>query len=481
MTAKAMASGGNAAIGGDVANYYGLASGGAQAASDPFGLTSAGNAARQYRAAMRDHQFAAIRPLAVKVAEQSVRVGVKKSATRGRSIGRGMVTKGASFLEVVRTAPEFILKELNSDAVDVIESHPIIDLFESPNDYLTKWALLYLTAYSMEAVGEAVWWCDFDGDSKSIWYWPRHWIKPVTVNGVAFAKWKVTLPGLPDDFPLIDGADIINFRYPDPSNPTQAHSPTQSLSRPINTLDHTMDAQLASMKNAIRPTLGVVIGDVLPAPGGGTMRPELTPEQRKQIIEALRLAYRGAMHSGDPIILDGLISDLKQVFPNPAELDYLNSSGSVRDQISEGYGTNPIVMGRIEGANRASSAVAHDGFYSLKVNPLLTLISEEMTRKIGPRFSSDGTKLSVWLTQARSRDEDLALRQISLLAGQGWVRPSLVLRQFGLPPDDKVDGWWEKMQEAKANPSPPPGMPGAGTPPAGRTKKAKSVRKRVTE
>lgn len=453
---------------GDVANYYGLSA--RQNDGAMFDDATMANASRLYRAAMRDHQFAAIRPLAVKVAEQSIKVGRGKSADEPRNpVSPGMMTKDLKL--VWDFAPPDVQKSLAADDIAPFPSHPLIDLFDSPNQYMTKSALLYCTAYSMEAVGEAVWWVDFEGESKSIWYWPRSWIKPVTVNGTAYAKWKVQIPGVPDDFPLIDGEDIINFRYPNPADPTRSHSPTAAQSRAINTDDHIQESQLAGMKNSIRPTLGIVIGDVLPDPMGGRMQPELTAEQRKQIISALRMAYRGAMHTGDPIILDGLIADIKQIFPSPAELDYQNGSALTKNRIYNGYGTSPIVAGQTEGANRASSYVAHEAFYSLRVNPLLALISEELTRKVGPRFSANGEKLHVWLTRATADDVEITIRQMDMLAKYNFIRPNEIRARFNLPPDDQIEAWWQKKQETAAE-QPPPSQPGAA-PPAGRAPKIK--------
>lgn len=456
--ARSLGSSGDFGASSDVANYYGLST--RQGDGAIFDDSTMANAQRLYRAAMRDHQFAAIRPLAVKVAEQSLKVGLVRSSKSRRKPPSGLMLK--SLLDVFDPAPEHVRKAIAADDIEPVDSHPLLDLFESPNQYMTKFALLYCTAYSMEAVGEAVWWCDFEGESKSIWYWPRSWIKPVTVNGVAYARWKIQIPGVPDDFPTIDGKDVINFRYPNPADPTRSHSPTQSQSRAINTDDQIQESQLASMKNAVRPSLAVVVGDVLPNPAGGQMRPELTAEQRKQIIAALRMAYRGAMHNGDPIILDGMISDVKPVFPSPAELDHQGSSALTKSRIYNGYGTSPIVAGQTEGANRASSYVAHEAFYSLRVNPLLTLISEELTRKVGPRFAADGRKLAVWLTRATADDVEITIRQIDSLVKANSIRPSEMRAKFGFPPDEELDRIW--LEKLKQSPQQPPAAPAAAGP-----------------
>lgn len=480
------ASGGMGAMGGDVANYYGAAAAGSS--SMLFDAAAQQQFPRLYRAAMRDHQYAAIRPTAIKVADQSIRVGRRQAAKA--TMPSGLLAKQ---LDLARKfAPDFVVKKIDDQNVELFDTHPILDLFEGshvqPNKYMSVWDLLYCTAYSLEAVGEAIWWCDFNGESKSIWYWPRSWIRPIPYNGDAYGLWKIDIPGVPSDaFPPISGDDIIPFRYPNPADPTRSHSPTAAQSRSINTDDQIQDTQLASMKNAMRPSLGVVIGDVLPSPNGGQVKPELTAEQRKQIIEALRLAYRGAMHTGDPIILDGLISDIKQIFASPGELDYPNSSTIVRDRIRQGYGVNPFIMGQVEGSNRATAHVAMESHYSLKVNPICTLISKQLTRRIGPRFAAEGEKLLVWLTHAVSSDEDLVIRQVDSLSRASFIRPSEARAKYGLPADPELDALWLKKQEAAANPPTPPGMGPTASPapakvptrPAGRQAGGKKSARRM--
>jgi phage portal protein BeeE len=475
------------AMSGDVANYYGAAAAGSS--SMLFDAAAQQQFPRLYRAAMRDHQYAAIRPTAIKVADQTIRVGRRQAAKA--TMPSGLLAKQ---LDLARKfAPDFVVKKIDDRNVELIDTHPILDLFEGshvqPNKYMSVWDLLYCTAYSLEAVGEAIWWCDFDGESKSIWYWPRSWIRPIPYNGDAYGLWKIDIPGVPSDaFPPISGDDIIPFRYPNPADPTRSHSPTAAQSRSINTDDQIQDTQLASMKNAMRPSLGVVIGDVLPSPNGGQVKPELTAEQRKQIIEALRLAYRGAMHTGDPIILDGLISDIKQIFASPGELDYPQSSTIVRDRIRQGYGVNPFIMGQVEGSNRATAHVAMESHYSLKVNPICTLISKQLTRRIGPRFSAEGEKLLVWLTHAVSSDEDLVIRQVDSLSRASFIRPSEARAKYGLPADPELDALWLKKQEAAANPPTPPGMGPAASPapakvptrPAGRQAGGKKSARRIS-
>lgn len=414
---------------------------GRAATGDSFaGMAQSGQFIRQYRAAMRDHQYTSIRPLATKVAEQSLKIARKKSATTppDRIITKAMAA-GFSYIE----------KAIESEGLEPLDNHWLEDLFEEPNPYMTRWELLFCLAFSMEACGEAILWVDVDeAGGRSVWYMPRHWVQPVSRGGDPYAFWRLTIPGVQHNMPLVPGADIIRFKYPSPADPTASLSPTAAQSRAINTDDHIQDAQLASMKNAIRPTVAIEVGEVMPVPGGGFMKPELTVDQRKDIIEAIRLAYRGSIHNGDPIVLDALIAGIHQVFPNAAELDFPNGSMLTRDRIMEGYGTNPIVVGRIEGANRASAYVAHEGFYEIKVNPLLSLIGQTLTSWARRNESRLGGKLYLWFTKAQARDADLRLRELQVGLAANMIRPSEFRESLGLKPDPEIERWWVERQKA---------------------------------
>jgi len=427
-----------------------------------FGADQSQHAAR-YKAALKDHPYAAIRPVAVTVADQTVKVGRKKIATPSRR-GDQFITKGTLDL-AFNSSPKFI-KSL-SEGIDIIEDHDALTALENPNEHLSQWGLMWCTAFSLEAAGEAIWVLDVDDfGRRSIWYWPRTWIAPVAKNGSAYFEWKLTIPGVPADlFPAIPGANVVRFSYPNPSDPTSAHSPLHSQARSITTDDHIQEAQLASMKNVTKPGMILIAGDMDATPGGGPAQQiELTPEQRKQLTSAIRLAYRGAIHYGDPLILDRLIKDVKPYMANPSDLDLQGGSQLTKDRIMQGIGTNPIIAGQIEGANRASAYVAQDVFYRNKVNPLIELISQELTRKYAPRFAAPGEKLYVWLTRAKPQDADLELSQMEFLAAQNWLRPSKALSYFDMPDEPLLDQLWEtslkKSIEATENtPEPTQGEP----------------------
>lgn len=379
----------------------------------------AGALTNQYKAAMTGIPYTAIRPAAIKIAGQSVRVGYRRHPesaeneppmrTKMREIARkksGRVLL-AKQMKMSQVAPPWI-KRMQDD-VEVLPTHPFMQAIEDPNEMMTQWALMWCTVFSIYATGQAVWLIDEVRGRLKLWYIPTTWAQPVH-KPTPYAAWEIK-PVNGDRQPVpVPARNIVHFMMPDPANPMLPHAPLMAHSRVINTDDQIQQSQYQSMKNGIRPGVILRAGRLPPPPGstGGPMRPILTPEQRKQLISAIQLAYRGVERHGEPIIVDGMIEDVEPWTRSPQEMDYSEGAKLTEGRIMKGFATNPIVAGEIEGANRASSFVAHDGFYAINVNPLINYMSQVITRRIGPLYSTDRNQVVAWIEEAKAYDKDLA-------------------------------------------------------------------------
>jgi|GEM_PF-1418097 len=375
-------------------------------------LTSDSGAVRQY-AAVRDIPWTAIRPIAVSVANQDFKVGVRAKSRKMR--GPRIITKSAN-------APHFIQKAI-AEGIEVVDDHPITKLLETPNTELCGWANMWCTVISLAATGTAYWLIDGaaaeDGGDGSyqLWYLPKHWVRKfLGADGIQIG-WRVVPPGTDEEsqqpIPL---RSIIKFSFPDPANPAEDFSLLQSQARAVNTDDELQKSQHSSMANGMRPGMVLVAGDLEnPANGNKPQQVSFTPEQRAELVNSIRLAYRGSEHMGDPIILDGMIKDVYPYTRAPAELDFINGAKLTKSRIMEGIGTNPIVAGQVEGANRASAYVAQYIFFQNVVNPIITLISQILTMRLAPLFAKEES-IYIWLDRAEAFDADLQMTKVGMLA-----------------------------------------------------------------
>ena len=440
-------------------------------------------AARLYAMASHGHAYAAIRPIAVRVADLTMRVGMKKSSGSERM--KRIVEKSYAGDEELASqdwehswllkqfAPPFVKQA--SKNVDIVEQHPFLDAVATPNEFQTGWALMYSTAYSLEACGEAIWLLDWSEKERTlgIYYMPRTWVHPIPEGSNPFGSYRLILPDrAADDLPPIPGKYVCHFMKPNPANPATSHCATSAQALALSTDDEIQKAQFHLTRNMSRPGMLVILGDMDPDPVSGKQsRPELTPEQKMQIVSQVRLHYTTAARFGDPLILDRMVHDVKPYMPTPADIDYKDGSALTKDRIYQGYGTNPIVAGQIQNGNRAQSYVAHDSLNFLQVNPLATLMSETITSKVGALFDGDGeARTLIWLDAAKAKDPDLmnarfnAASKFKEVLTKGDVRRYLATGEYERTPKDDDDEPAEQAAGGAAAPqegTDPSAKPGA--------------------
>jgi phage portal protein BeeE len=350
--------------------------------------------------------YASIRPIAQRIAGQPIHVG------RARRPGR------------------LGTKQVDADALD---SHPILDLLADPNDLMVSWSLMFTTVASLELTGRSLWWLP---GMRQILPIPTSWI--VGFEGsTRFTAFRVRPPNSGQAFD-IPADECCYFAYPDPADPHGAVSPLQASGGAVDADESMTASQAAMFRRGIHPSHAVIVGREASA-DGKTMRPRLTDAQQRQIIGAIRKRYADVHNHGEPVILDGLIEDVKRLSNTPAEMDWLDSGKTTKARIMQGFGVNPIIAGEVEGANRASSHAAEDHFCQFTINPKITLLSQCMTEYLSPMF---GGGLVVWIEECRPRDAEMNLRWAETLAKHGVLTAHELraLSPFDLDKESSFDG-----------------------------------------
>jgi len=396
-----------------------LIAGGGSGSSSPFAYDeSQQRAVRQYRH-FRDIPYAAIRPIAVKLADLPLHVGM---VPRKRRDGGKSGTLGASGLRTKSLTPDFV-KSI-SENIEAIDNHEFIEDIMDPNPYMTYWATMFCTVASLYLTGRAFWWMDEDPDGGTqFWYLPTTWVTPIPADGNPRAAFAVRAPWTQGEPHMVNSADMAYFSIPDPANPLASYAPLQSQARAVDTDDMVQEAQLATMRDGVQPKTIVRVGklpEVAGVPGSGE-RIELTANQRKQLISELTAWYAGPSKRGFPFVVDRKIEGIEPFGRSAAELDFVNGAKLTSDRVHHGLGVNRIVTGATEGANRAQAVVADTYLYALVVNPLGTHMSQTMTKDIGPRYSTDSDRAVIWIEKAEAQDPALVQGRMNLAAKSGAV------------------------------------------------------------
>lgn len=317
------------------------------------------------------------------------------------------------------------------------QDSPILDVFERPNDIMTRYVMMFNTVVSLEITGKAYWWMvwgqDEDGQRRpELWPLPAHWVQPVHTETELFAHWIVRPGGGGAEYEVPTRA-MVYFYYPDPSDPLSAYSPLTALAKTVMADESIEESHRRTFLNSFAPKLGIMIGQLPESSGAGAAgtTPVLNRAQRKALKVILQEEYRGTLNTGMPLILDGFIKDVKRLDAPAAEFDYLNSAQLTQSRLAQGWGVGKASMGETENANRASSAVSDDHLNSNVVNPRLMLISEVMTRTM-PRFYTGRTDEVVYLEPSHSIDIDYDLAVETSLMDRGGMSLNQARERHGL-------------------------------------------------
>jgi HK97 family phage portal protein len=392
-------------------------------AGGPTGGTQRGNYAhaREQYAACKGWVWAAVRLKAQRVAGQPIHVAKDQKRPSGK--------KGLS----------------DTDGLEPLDQHPILDLLANPNELMTSWSLMSSTVFSLELTGRSLWWVTESDGRQVIMPIPSTWVQDVDAKRTV---WQIQPTGSATSFP-VPGDEIVHFYYPDPADPFGCISPLQQIATAVEADNAIGECQYQSFRG-ILPRVAITIGKSAGIGGAPAVRPTLTAMQRKQIVEAIKTAYQSWSRFEEPIILDGLIENIHKLSNNPTELDFLNSSKLTKSRILQGYGVSPILLGEVEGANRASATVADEIFVSNAVNPLCHLMSLTLTEWLPPMF---GEELQVWIEPAKAKDSEMQLKRWQAGAQAKVVTPNEYRRAVLNLPD--IEGGDKLPESEPALPSLP--------------------------
>ena len=350
--------------------------------------------------------FVAIRAIASRIAGQPIRCGYPKKARRLKS---------------------------DDPTVEPLDSHPLLDLLADPNELMVAWSLIYSSVASLELTGKSLWWLP---QKAKIYPIPSSWIEGME-GSTEITSFKVRPPTSGESF-NIPAAEACYFHYPNPSDPHGSWSPLQACGGAVDSDEAIVESQISMFRRGIHPSHAIIVGKEPHPDMPGGIRPRLTAPQQRQIVSAVLKRYAGIGRS-EPLILDGLIEDIKKLSNSPEEMDWRDSSRIVKARILQSFGVNPIIVGEVEGSNPASASAADKHFCDTCINPKLVLMSECLTGWLGPMF---GGGLKIWIEPCVADDADLKIQWATLLVGAGALSAAELRRlsPFSLPESDSFKG-----------------------------------------
>jgi len=406
--------------------------------ADVWGHEAMVQASEQYKH-NRGRVYAPIKLKAQRIAGQALHVARRKSGKKkaggAESVktvldvlrNLGGVAQDADRVRVMLSyLPEAL--RMAPQGWEADDEHEIVKVVRLPNPTMFEGDLVENTVSSLELTGKAFQHIeklsskDSEGRRFRIWYYPASWVSPIHKPEL-FAVWKVMVSGGMASLE-VPGSNMAYFHYCDPADPLGALGPLQAMAADVVADEAISETQRNAFINAVWPTLLFIMGKhpAMKSVGGlGSQdmgRPILTAEQRREMNIWIKQMFRGWKKAGEPMIIDGLFEDVKPVYNSIREMDFLKSSKLKESQIDKGLTMNPISMGEVETANRATASMAEDHLVGNSLNPVIRKYNSVITKKY-PAVMAPGEDLLCWLEPAKPNDREIELleKKVKLASG----------------------------------------------------------------
>ena len=283
--------------------------------------------------------------------------------------------------EAARQTPTFYENtgQAEHEQTPLAHGHPLGRLLARPNPSSTPWDLWYSTVVSLELTGNSYWFVADDprtGLPAEVWVIPAAWVRVEAEAGKFVTGYTVAAPGSPAV--RFGPREVIHLKYPNPSDPYYGLSPLQANALAVDANMELQRSRCHSFRAGSRPGMVLQTEQMLSEPAIRRLEDSVTQ----------RFAGRENWHR--PLILEQGLKASPWTL-TPAEMDYLNSSRTTRDEILAAYRVPPLMVGLVENAGLGSDiwAGARVMFCEGTVQPKLELLGQVLTRDLGTRFGAD--------------------------------------------------------------------------------------------
>jgi 2'-5' RNA ligase/phage portal protein BeeE len=285
-------------------------------------------------------------------------------------------------------------KDLESTgSLKQIDSHPMLDLLNSTNPFLTGLSTRQLTQVYLDLVGEVFWLKERKGKNGppvAIWPLPPTWVYTTPTPDrpffeVRFRGWQVEIPE----------TEILWMADPNPLNPYgRGSGMTHALGDELDTDEFAARHTKLWFQNRARP-------DLLIAMEGAN------PEEVKRLEQDWLSKSQGFWRAFKPYFLSGkgnvTIKELSQTF---GDMQLIQLRQFERDMIMQVYGVSPEIMGVLANSNRATITAADYMFARWVLTPRLEFQRAFLQERLAPEFDE---RLIVDYASPIQRDQDYDL------------------------------------------------------------------------
>lgn len=333
-----------------------------------------------------------------------------------------------------------------------ISSHLALDIWNRPNDFMTRQELMEGGQQHLDLCGEG--WLAIARNplmrSLPLELWPMRpdRVMPVPsptefLNGYVYAS--------PDGqrVPLqLD--EVIQLRMPNPMDPYRGMGPVQSILTDLDSTKYGAEWNRNFFRNSAAPG-GVIERD---AELG-----EMDDEDWRQFNDRWRESHQGIANAHRVAMLPAGTKWVDRAF-SQRDMQFAELSKVSRDIIREAFGIHGHKLGMSESVNRANADAADVTFARDKIVPRLERWKQALNNDFLPLFGPAAKGLEFDYANPVPEDDELSAKLLTaranaavVLVGAGFAAPD-VLTTCELP----------DMAFAKPEPKPMPALPGDAPP-----------------
>lgn len=359
----------------------------------------------------------------------------------GSKVNSGMQIKSIVNSTKDRRERNYYIKENNIEKIRVFE-HPVIDLFNNPNQIDTRMTLWINIMIRIELAG----YCGLYMPKNVLGLPAQLWAFPLTEN--ATLSINTDPKTIIKNFSYRDNSvnmtierdEMLYMRYPHPGSPIYGQSPLLTQEYPYDIDKFLMQYMYYMLKN--KSTFGNVF----------TTDHELMKDQITDLQSLMATQYEGATRSGKPIFThSGLHLDNTKLGSTFKDLMINEAAQYASDRLITSYGMTPANVGFVKDINRSTSEVLDKNYYDQCIRPRCMLIEEFFEKELLPRYD-EGLMLDFKIPNITDRALDLQERRENLGSGYSTINEERA-KEEGREPAEWGDEPW--MPFSLSQPSKP--------------------------
>lgn len=254
-----------------------------------------------------------------------------------------------------------------------IDEHPLLELLDMVNPWMTRYELFERYAQHLELTGEAYWHLVPNGRSAPMEIWPLRpdRVSPIVGNDGMLQGWRYKVGSFFEA--TIPPEDIISHMVPDPLDPFGGSSPVEAILSDLESEREASNWNRNFFRNSAIPA-GII-----------ALEEDVGDPQFEAFVSRWREEHQGVGNVGRIGILD-MKAKWLQTGLSQKDMDFGNLREVNRITILGAFGFPSHALGIAQDVNRANAEAAEVMFSRWIVEPRLRRLKQKMNERLAPLF-----------------------------------------------------------------------------------------------